>query len=103
MSDEAETTETKYGLLVSFEDQSPSYVHGFEAGMLWHRMEAGAEAEIELMVHSANRETINRMAIAKGWTATFAATEYDEWLNLELVKAKKAPELPNPHGLRVVA
>lgn len=97
MDDDAE-----YGLLVSFEDQSASFVHGFEAGQLWQRMRDGTEAEISATIHTANRETVTRMALAEGWVATFTETEVAEWLTLEVAKTKKAPERPNPHGLRVV-
>lgn len=94
--------QANYGLIVSFEDQSDSYVHGWEAGGLWQRMRSGIEAEIEATVHTANRETISRMCVAEGWSVEFTATEYPEWLQMAMTKDRKAPERPNPHGLRVV-
>jgi hypothetical protein len=98
-----EDTNVSYGLVVSFEDQSASYVHGWEAGGIWQRMRSGAEAEIEATVHTANRETLSRMAVAEGWSIEFKPTEFDEWTQLAMSKTAKAPERPNPHGLRVVA
>lgn len=94
--------ESSYALIVSFDDQSESYVHGFEAGGIWQRMKAGAEAEIEAMVHTANRETLSRMAIAEGWTVEFKPTSLEEWTEMEMVKTKAPSERANPHGLRVV-
>lgn len=93
--------DANYGLIVSFEDQSASFVNGFEAGELWQRMRNGAEAEIEATVHTANRETITRMGIAEGWAVEFSATEYEEWITLRMTK-QMAPPRVNPHGLRIV-
>lgn len=102
MTDEPEDGNVQYGLLVSFEDQSDSYVHGFEAGMLSVRMKDGTEAEVEATIHTANKETVSRMAIAYGWSAEFKSTEFEEWTTVELVK-QSAPQRVNPHGLRVVS
>jgi len=93
---------SEYGLLVSFEDQSASYVHGYEAGGIWQRMRSGTEAEIEIMVHSVNRETLRRMAVADGWSVEFTPTEFDEWVSMKMEKQAKPIDHPNPHGLRVV-
>lgn len=92
----------EYGLVVSFEDQSASYVNGWEAGGIWQRMRSGTEAEIDTTVHAANRETLNRMAIAEGWSVEFVSTEYEEWLTMKMEKRATAPSRNNPHGLRVV-
>lgn len=99
MSDE----NAEYGLIVSFEDQSPSYVNGFEAGGIWERLRSGNEAEIEVTIHTANRETVSRMCVAEGWSVEFKGTEYEEWTEAKLSKTGKAPERPNPHGLRLVS
>ena|SRR3569832_2052508 len=96
----------EFGLVVSFEEQSESYVHGFEAGGLSVRMKGDAPADdiedVKITVHTANRVTIERMCTAYGWSATFEPTEYPEWTYLTLTRAPKPTERPNPHGLRIV-
>lgn len=94
--------ETTFGLVVSFEDQSESYVNGWEAGVLWERMKSGMVAEIEMVAHTANKETFNRMAIAEGWDITCTPTEYEEWMDVKMEKRSAPPARPNPHGLRIV-
>lgn len=96
MSDDA------YGLLVAFDDQSPAYVYGFEAGMIWAQMRAGTTSGIEVTTHAENRETIRRMAISDGWTIECNPSEVDGWDYTVLVKDQPAPARANPHGLRVV-
>ena len=95
-----------YGLVVSFEDQSPSYVHGFEAGTLKVRMCGDAPADDidgeKITVHTANRVTIDRMCAAYGWQALWEGTEFPEWSYLTLTRSPKPTERPNPYGLRVV-
>ena len=92
----------EYGLVVSFDDQSASYVNGFEAGQIHQRMSSGTEAEFDMTVHSANKETLERMAVAYGWSVSFKPTEYQEWSEAAFAKVRKAPDRPNPNGLRVV-
>lgn len=94
-------TDAEYALLVSFPDQSASYVNGFEAGMLWESMQRGDAAEIEYTIHEENRLTVQRMAIAGGWDAEFGRYD-DTWTTVKLSKTSTAPAIPNPHGLRVV-
>lgn len=50
----------KYSLLMSFVDQSHSFVHGYECGKLWELMDRGEP--IDQNVHSANAEQIRMMA-----------------------------------------
>lgn len=100
MKDNPETT--GYALVVSFEDQSPSYCYGFEAGCIWQRMQDGDEQEIEVTVSSENRETIRRMGLAKGWDADFQPTGDPTWLFLKLTKTKAELARPNPRGLHVI-
>lgn len=89
-------------LLVSFEDQSESYVHGFEAGKIWEQMCSTPEGYMEFTIHTQNVETIRRMAIAEGWNADFAETEVEGWTYVNLEREGKSTEKPNPFGLRVV-
>lgn len=90
-----------WNLVVAFPDGSPSFVAGFEAGMLWSRMKTGTEAEIEMTTRVENREVIDRMAVAEGWRIERATTEADGWDTTTLVKV--APARANPHGLKVVS
>jgi hypothetical protein len=62
-----------FRLLVPFPDGSESFVHGFEAGMIWQRMQNG-EAHIggldEVAKHIENLEVFRRMAAAMGYDMT---------------------------------
>ena len=104
MSDDNETT---YGLVLSFRGlyatmpEEHAFVHGFEMGGLWHRMENGTEAEIGITTHEANREVIARAAAAKGWELECKPSGTPTWDYTTLRKTKA--EKPNPHGLRVVS
>jgi hypothetical protein len=95
-------SESGYSLIVSFPDQSASFVHGFEAGKLDTAMACGVWADIEVTTHTENHEVIRRLAIAQGWEVEFKPSDVDGWEYATLKKTKKAPEKPNPHGLRVV-
>jgi hypothetical protein len=68
-------------MLVAFTDGSPSFVNGFELGMIWQQMQAG-ESPIDrgvqagFPIHTENIEVAIRMAQAAevgqedgGWTA----------------------------------
>ena len=101
MSDDAEGN-VGYGLIVSFPDESASFVNGFEAGALWNRLTGGAEAEISLTTHTENREVIARMADAQGWDVEVTTSQVQGWDFTKLEKTKPARERPNPHGLRLV-
>lgn len=94
--------DTAFGLIVSFPDQSASFVHGFEMGQLWQRMEHGAEAEITATVHDENREVIVRSADALGWSAEIRTSSVFGWAEATLVKRRPSRLRPNPHGLRIV-
>lgn len=80
----------EYGILVSFEDQSGSYVHGFEAGQIWESM-TRIDPVIEKTVHTTNKETIHRMAHAEGYDIKW--TDHDEtWSFVVLTKSQKSKE-----------
>lgn len=75
--------------LVPFEDQSASYVHGFEAGMVWQRMMHGeAVINFDLPVHYANAITFGSMAEAAGYDLEFVQCEdeFHEWMTATFVK-----------------
>jgi hypothetical protein len=62
----------EFRCLVPFPDGSESFVHGFEAGMVWQRMVC-AESPIEndCAYHIANRLMFERMAAAQGYDVEF--------------------------------
>lgn len=72
-------------LIVSFPDQSERYAHGFEAGMIWQRMQAG-EPNIAVTARAENREALIRMASAAGYTIEFGDTGMLEWEYVRLAK-----------------
>lgn len=86
--------------LYSTMPEEHAFVHGVEFGRLWDQMRAGRDAEIEQTVHAANRVVIERAAISQGWAVEFKATDYPEWLYVQMTKA--GPERRNPHGLKIV-
>lgn len=70
---------TEWQPLVAFsDDDSPSYVNGFEAGMIWQKMQ-DQHAEIDAAVHVENEGTLRNMANAAGYTMTFRAFTEDDW------------------------
>ncbi len=100
---------SEWGLVVAFPDESPSFVHGYEAGALAERMKRGDVAEIEReTVHAANEEIIRRLCVAYGWDCEFEPCKdetdqvYETYRVVTLRKVKAEPERANPHGLRVV-
>lgn len=74
-----EMSEEQYGLIVSFPDQSQSFVLGFEAGMIWKRLESG-EAEFSETVHADNRDVIERMVEAMGLSVRMIDTHVEGWI-----------------------
>lgn len=97
------TQDEASSLLVSFPDQTPNFVNGFEAGQLWERMRSGKEAEIEVTTHTENREVIARMADQYGFALEVEESDIDGWDNTILSKKRPQRTTPNPHGLRLVA
>lgn len=99
---------TDRGLIISFPDQSESFVLGYDAGILDERMRHGSDPEIELYrIHAANEELVRRMCIAYGWTCEFdpcrdeTGQSYDGFRLVTMRKTSTPPERANPHGLRV--
>ena len=85
----------EYSMLFSFPNQSPSFVHGFEAGMLWREMEAGA-LTIKRTIHSINLGLVHRMATQSGYSFNSVPTNIDEWTNIELVKGPRIAVVQPP-------
>jgi hypothetical protein len=78
--------QAEYGLLVSFPDQSEKFTLGFEAGMVWEKMQK--EDEFEMSVHNQNQEVCRRMAAAMAFYVEFNPTSYVEWVDAKFKKKK---------------
>ena len=78
--------------VVLFPDESPSFVHGFEAGMIWALMEAG-QAVIERTCHEENREVLTRMADRLGYALDATATDVPGWADFRFQKQRPAGHL----------
>lgn len=66
----------EYGLLVSFPDQSETFVLGFEAGQLWEVLKSGSgEMVYSLTMHTANEEVFTRIGRHYGCTVEFKRLE----------------------------
>lgn len=102
-NEEMSAQDTEYGLIVSFPDQSASFVHGFEAGSLWQKMESGTVAEIAVETHIENREVIARMADHLGWSYESEPTHVSGWDRTTLAKTRSERKRANTHGLRIVS
>lgn len=93
--------EETFELVVSFPDQSASFVNGYEAGMIWERMKTTNE-EFECTTHSENREVLKRMSINLGWSMEHKECEIEGWDECKFTKTGFSKERPNPYGLRLV-
>lgn len=82
---------SEFACLVPFPDQSNSFVHGFEAGMIWNRMEAG-ETPIDftgMPLHSENRDVLQRMAAARGYDLRIES-DRDGWITGTFEKKRRS-------------
>jgi hypothetical protein len=83
--------------LVSFPDQSASFVNGFEAGMIWQQMQDGDSliGSHGLPYHAENVEVIKRMAEAAGYQVIDVSPVDECWTTViidKLPNAKPAPK-----------
>ena len=77
--------------LVAFsDDESSSYVHGFEAGVIWQQME-DKHAEIDATVHVENEGTLQNMANAAGYAMIFNVLTHDDWQGWAVVQFTRRP------------
>lgn len=70
--------DVEYGLIVKFPDSSHSYVHGFESGIAWNRIENG-ETDFSMTIHTENSEVFTRMAAAMSLSVSITDTEVEGW------------------------
>jgi hypothetical protein len=104
MAEDYSLDAAEFRCLVPFPDASDSFVHGFEAGMIWQRMVRG-EQEIggisEVATHSANAEVFQRMADAQGYDLHIDDSA-DGWMIATFVKRKNrfrvVPPTPSTKG-----
>lgn len=80
-----------YGLIVSFPDQSETFVLGFEAGMIWQQMQDG-NVSLDVNVHTKNIEVLTRMCAASGVSPKFCPTNCEGWTNMRMT-GKTKPNL----------
>lgn len=92
-------TEEPMSMVFAFTDQSPSFVNGFEAGLIWGLIEAG-EPLIDLgymdgfPIHVENREVVSRMAASRNYHVEFRDVEVEGWIAARLaVQHKPRPAL----------
>ena len=81
----------EFRCLVPFPDGSHSFVHGFEAGMIWQRLMAGENpvgGGDEIAKHVENAEVFRRMGYAAGYDVTIEELDA-RWINVEFVKRPK--------------
>jgi hypothetical protein len=84
---------TEYGLVLPFDDDSPSFVHGFEAGRIAMCMQQGLTPIDDAMpVHSENAEVLRRMADYYAYRIELRPSGTDGWLYL---RASKVPTIGN--------
>jgi len=87
-------------MVFAFTDPSPSFVNGFEAGMIWQQIEDGL-LEIDrgfedgFPVHAENVDVIQRMATARNYRLEIKETDVEGWVaaRLTFVASKAAPAL----------
>ncbi len=80
---------TEYGMIFRFDDQSSSFVHGFELGQLWTKLEQRIDPTN--VYHSSNAETIIRACQHHGCRVKIKACEYggemcDDWIDLTFIE-----------------
>lgn len=89
MSEDLSEDAAEFRCLVPFADQSASFVHGFEAGMVWQRM-VGGETPIENPVayHVENKAVFESMAAAQGYDVEMEPA-CDTWMMATFTKRPK--------------
>ena len=88
---------TESNLLIAFPDGSDSFVHGFEAGMIYQDMRAGSR-EIDrgiiegFPVHAENVEVLKRMAAAEKYEIEVRQIETEGWVAMRFKCADSSPQ-----------
>ena len=81
---------SEYGMKYPFLDESPSFCHGYECGIIGYRMQEREEVvwDEALPIHKENIEQIKLMAEYYGYDVMFLPTGYDEWTSMACVPLK---------------
>lgn len=74
--------EDGWSLVFKFPDQSDSFAHGFACGRLWEQMHADRDV-IETMMVEETRETVEAMAMSRGWVEEITPVE-GGWISVKL-------------------
>lgn len=82
MSDDKATWEC----ILAFDDQSESFVHGFEAGKIYTNMDQNP-LMIQQTLHKANTKLFIKMARLKGYEIEIRETICDEWVDVVFRKS----------------
>lgn len=90
MRDIAEGLE--YALAFRFDDQSPSYTLGFEAGQLSEMLKAKANITRHI-VHPDNLPTLHRMAEYYGYSLIVDGTAIEGWCEITATPLPPKPKL----------
>jgi len=67
-------------LLMSFDDQSKSFVHGYECGQIWEAM--SRKEPIDRIVHTANKGQLKQMADVLSYRVDIAASDDPTYMRL---------------------
>ena len=90
MSDDAaDDSDVAWVPVVPFPDQSASFTHGFEAGMVWEAMQRGDQLIGPAPKHVENIEVFQTMARREGYALDLELTEYPEWCTATFAKQSR--------------
>ena len=82
-----------YELMIAFDDQSASFVHGFEAGRVYGAMK-GKLHHIQETVHTVNAELFAQMAARESYTIKLTPLGDDgEWMELYAERVYRVDEV----------
>ena len=84
-----------YDLLFRFEDQSPSFVHGFEAGEIHQKLKSGL-LMFEQNIHTLNTDLVKEMCCHYGYEFNLEVCRDEDNIVMEewmFMKCHRQPEL----------
>lgn len=76
----------EHELIISFPDQSANFCYGYEAGIIWGKMEINAPG-IFVTIHKTNVELIKQMAINKNYVFQIKQYRDFEYADCVLIKS----------------
>lgn len=88
------TEDVEFGLAYAFPDESASFVHGFEAGIVSTRMRSGEQTidHSGLPLHTANMLLFQRMAVYFGYEIEISLQD-ETWTHMTFTKGAARPTL----------